>query len=100
MAPLMIGVVAAPRLESSRPKPEWEQHLSAACAAYAIQLAAKAQGFDNAWITGPWVGSSPLRQAFGCAATDKIIALLAIGTAADPLAGPKNTDLTRFVQHW
>lgn len=100
MAPLMIGVVAAPRLESSRPKPEWEQHLSAACAAYAIQLAAKAQGFDNAWITGPWVGSSPLRQAFGCAATDKIIALLAIGTAADPLAGPKNTDLSRFMQHW
>ena len=46
------------------------------------------------------VGSSPLRQAFGCAATDKIIALLAIGTAADPLAGPKNTDLTRFVQYW
>ena len=100
MAPLMVGVVAAPRTDGSRPKPQWEQHASAFCAAYAIQLAAKAQGFDNVWITGPWVDSSPLRQAFGCGANDKIIALLAIGTANDALAEPKNTDLARFVQRW
>lgn len=100
MAPLIVGVIAAPCLQANRPKPEWEQHLSAGCAAYAIQLAAKAQGFDSIWITGPWVSSSPLRKAFGCAAGDKIIALLAIGTAAQPQSEPKNTDLSAFTQRW
>ena len=43
------------------------------CAAYALQLAASAQGFDNVWITGMWVNSPLLREAFECADKDKII---------------------------
>ena len=42
-APLVIAVIASPK----KGKPEWEQQMSAACAAYAIQLASQAQGFDN-----------------------------------------------------
>ncbi|MGN6887961.1 nitroreductase family protein, partial [Neisseria sp. P0014.S008] len=57
MAPMIIGVTFAPNREVAKPKPEWEQMLTAGCAAYALQLAASAQGFDNVWITGMWVNS-------------------------------------------
>lgn len=67
MAPMVIGVTFAPNRDVPKPKPEWEQMLTAGCAAYALQLAAAAQGFDNVWITGMWVNSPLLREAFGCA---------------------------------
>lgn len=98
MAPVIIGVVAT--LKPDNQIPEWEQLLTAGCAAYAIQLAAKAQGFDNVWISGKWVDSDALRSAFACTEHDKIIALLPVGTARTPTGGEKNTDLSAFVQYW
>ena len=100
MAPMVIGVVSKPKLDCLKPKLEWEQMLSAGCAAYAAQLAAKAQGFDNVWITGLWVNTAALREAFGCGEHDKIIGLLMIGTAQKEVDGPKNTDLSELVSRW
>lgn len=97
MAPLVIGVIAAYR-ESRIPK--WEQLLTAGCSAYAIQLAAKAQGFDNVWISGKWVASGSLRRAFACTADEEIIALLMIGSAQNAPQGAKNEDLQTFVTRW
>lgn len=100
MAPMVIGVTFAPNKEVPKPKPEWEQMLSAACSAYAMQLAATAQGFDNVWITGLWVNSPLLREAFGCGDKDKIIALIMVGTPEETSCGAKNTDLTQFATYW
>lgn len=100
MAPLVIAVIFRPNFQVPKPKPEWEQLLSAACAAYAAQLAAKAQGFDSVWITGLWSNSPLLRAACRCGEKDKIIGLLMIGTAKEEIAKPKNTDLSPFVSHW
>lgn len=100
MAPMVIGVSFAPNREVAKPKPEWEQMLSAGCAAYALQLAASAQGFDNVWITGMWVNSPLLREAFGCAEKDKIIGLMMIGSPTETGGGAKNTDLAQFTQTW
>lgn len=105
MAPLMVGVIAAVRSPDAGSggwaAPAWEQHASAASATYALQLAAQAQGLGSVWITGAWVDSAALRQAFECAPADKVMALLAIGT---PQEGgeqtPKNTDLAPFVRRW
>ena len=36
MAPMVIGVTFAPNREVAKPKPEWEQMLSAGCAAYGV----------------------------------------------------------------
>lgn len=96
MAPMVIAVTAKHKMG----KPEWEQHLSAGCAAYAIQLAAKAQGFDSVWITGLWVNSPLLREALACAEKDKIIGLIMLGTAVCSPDAPKNTDIAPFVQYW
>lgn len=100
MAPLVIGVTFTPNREVAKPKPEWEQMLSSACSAYALQLAATAQGFDNVWITGLWTNSPVLREAFGCAEKDKVIGLIMIGTPAETLSGAKNTDLESCVNRW
>ena len=70
--------------------------LTAGCAAYALQLAASAQGFDNVWITGMWVNSPLLREAFECADKDKIIGLMMIGSPTEEGGGPKNTNLECF----
>lgn len=96
MAPLVLAVIASPQ----NGKPEWEQTLSAGCAAYAAQLAAKAQGFDNVWISGLWVNSPLLKTAFACQEKEKIIGLIMIGTATCHIDEPKNIDSTAFTTYW
>lgn len=96
MAPMIVAVICTPKTG----KPEWEQHLSAGCSAYAIQLAAKAQGFDNVWITGLWVNSPLLKAAFDCGEKDKIIGLMMLGTAEQSPDVAKNTDVSAFTQYW
>lgn len=89
-APMIIGVVA--KLDHDSEKvPAWEQMISAGCAAYAMQLAANAQGFDTVWISKKWVEGSALRQAFGCTERDKVIGLLLIGS-------PKEGDAISFAK--
>ncbi|STZ76151.1 nitroreductase family protein [Bergeriella denitrificans] len=100
MAPLVIGVTFCPNRDVPKPKPEWEQMLTAGCAAYALQLAASAQGFDNVWISGMWVNSPLLRDAFGCTDKDKIIGLMMVGTPTEHNAQAKNTDLAQFTARW
>lgn len=100
MAPMVIAVISAPVLDGAKRKPEWEQFLSAGCSAYALQLAAKAQGFDSVWITGLWVNSPLLREAFNCAEGDKIIGLMKIGTTPTPVEAPKNTEVNDFTAYW
>lgn len=95
-APITIAVICTPK----KGKPEWEQQLSSGCAAYAIQLAAKAQGFDSVWLTGLWANSPILKERFACAEQDKIIALLMLGTAQTPPDAPKNTDISQFTSYW
>lgn len=99
MAPMVIAVIASPK-KSEKPKPEWEQHMSAACAAYAIQLAAQAQGFANVWITGMWVNAPLLREAFVCHENEKIIGLIMIGTDENVSKESKNHDTSEYIITW
>lgn len=97
-APMIIAVVAQINKESKIPA--WEQMLSAGCATYAVQLAANAQGFDNVWITAPWVDGSQLRAAFGCGENDKVIAFLLVGTAENKVEREaKVLDSAKFVSY-
>lgn len=101
LAPMIIAVIFKHNTNTPKPKPELEQMMSAASAAYAIQLASNALGYDNVWITGLWCGSPVLREAFGCGEKDKIIGLMMVGTAENNLPKEeKNTDLSQFVTRW
>ncbi|TDQ59000.1 nitroreductase [Mesocricetibacter intestinalis] len=100
--PLVIAVVA--KIDPNIGKvPPAEQLLSAGCAAYSIQLAANALGFDNVWISGKWVKGSALRKACACSEQDEIIALLRIGSDKDKdekiERERKNADLNRLVSY-
>lgn len=99
-APMIIGIVA--KLDHDSEKvPAWEQMITAGCAAYAMQLAANAQGFETVWISKKWVEGSALRQAFGCSENDKVIGLLLIGSPkeGDAISLAKNSeDPTTFVR--
>ena len=100
-APMIIAVIAAPNTATEKPKPEWEQLMSAGAAAYAVQLATNALGYDNVWITGLWCGSPVLREAMNCGEKDRIIGFIMVGTAQhDFPKEEKNTDLERFVSYW
>ena len=102
-APMVIGVVAKLDHESVK-VPVWEQIVCAGCATYAMQLAANAQGFDTVWITKKWVESTAIREAFGCAETDKVIGLLMIGSPKDgeEIASARDaedpTDFVHFIR--
>ncbi|HGO5855758.1 TPA: nitroreductase family protein [Mannheimia haemolytica] len=100
-APMIIGVVAT--LDDSIAKvPSWEQMITAGCATYAIQLAANAQGFDTVWITNKWINGTALRTAFGCQESDKIIALIMLGSPAEGeqiALAPESESLEGFVRY-
>ena len=100
---MVIGVVAKLDHESVK-VPVWEQIVCAGCATYAMQLAANAQGFDTVWITKKWVEGKAIREAFGCAETDKVIGLLMIGSPKDgeEIASARDaedpTDFVHFIR--
>ena len=98
-APMAIAVIA--KLQDYIAKvPTWEQMLTAGCATYAMQLSAKALGFDNVWVTNRWVTGLPMREAFDCTKDEKIIALLLIGTAQSPTQHKeREIELNDFVSY-
>lgn len=98
-APLMIAVISDYKQAGGK-VPKWEQLATASCSAYAIQLAAKAQGFDSVWISGKWVEAESVRRAFSCEGDNQIVAFLMIGSALHSLDEAKNTQLERFVEFW
>ncbi|URL05647.1 NAD(P)H nitroreductase [Avibacterium sp. 21-595] len=98
-APMIIAVIAKIQKDIAK-VPVWEQMLTAGCATYAMQLAANAQGFDNVWVTGPWVDGSDLRQAFHCENSDKIVAFIMLGTAEEKInRESKQINLEQFVSY-
>lgn len=97
-APMIIAVITDIKIDIPK-VPNWEQMLTAGCATYAMQLAANAQGFDNVWVTGPWIDGSELRKSFGCSENDKVIALLMLGTAEHKLEKAKTYDVAEYVSY-
>jgi nitroreductase len=96
-APMVITVVAK---VTEHPKVRaLEQHLSAGCAAHAMQMAAVAQGFQAFWRSGPWMFSRHVHDGLQLAATDQIVGFLYLGTAGcTPLKVPER-DLSQFVDY-
>ena len=81
-SPMMIAVIA--QLDPDFEKvPTWEQLACASCSVYALQLAANALGFDNAWLSGKWLESNAVREGLDCSENEKIIALVALGTCVE-----------------
>jgi len=97
-APLIIAVIASPK--SHAKIPEIEQYHSVACSAYAMLLAANAQGFAGIWRTGDNAYDAYINQQLGLEPHEQIIAYLYLGTSAGeanplPVVDPDNF-ISRF----
>jgi nitroreductase len=79
-APLVIGVVSAPR---ENPKiPDWEMQLSGAAAAMNLVIAANAMGYGTNWITNWYAYDAEGRRLLGLAPHERVIGFIHIGTFA------------------
>lgn len=77
-APLVVGVVSAPR---THPKvPEWEQLLSGGAAAMNLSLAAAALGYGANWITNWYAEDEEGRRILGLAPHERVVGFVHIGT--------------------
>ncbi|EGU49092.1 protein ydjA [Vibrio ichthyoenteri ATCC 700023] len=95
-APMVITVIA--KVTEHEKVPAFEQHLSAGCAAQAMQMAAVAQGFQGFWRSGKWMFHDSVRDAFGVKGEDQIVGFLYLGTpGCTPMKAPER-DLAKFVE--
>lgn len=97
-APLIIVVIA--RLQDHPKVPQWEQLLSAGCAAHALLLAAHAQGLGAIWRTGPPAEDARVDAALGLQAGERIVGFLYVGTPAGRAPALETPNPDGYVQSW
>ncbi|MDD1794290.1 NAD(P)H nitroreductase [Enterovibrio sp. ZSDZ42] len=96
-APMVITVIA--RTKSHDKVPLIEQHISAGCAAQAMQMAAVAQGFQGFWRTGKWAYHAAVRESFNVAGDDQIVGFLYVGTPDCTPANAPKRDTSKYVSY-
>ena len=97
-APMVVVVIA--RYQPHEKVPWIEQVASASCAAYAMQLAAIAQGFAGVWRTGVYAQSKIVKQAMGLQEQDEIVGFMYLGTSAGDIISRPTKSSTEFVEMW
>lgn len=78
-APVIITVVTA--LQEHEKVPEFEQILSAGAAVQNLILALQAQGFSSVWRTGLLCNEPAVKNYFGIADHDRVVAFVYTGTS-------------------
>lgn len=87
-APLFVVVVAA--FNPDGPAPRHEQIASADCAAYALCLAAHAQGIASAWRSVPFGVEPEVRELFGVGDGEELVGWVDLGGDAGIEAKPRS----------
>ena len=97
-APVIIAVLLRYK---EHPKVErTEQVGSAAASAYAVSLAAEAQGFGSIWRTGSYATDPHVVSALGGGPQDEVIGFLYVGTKKGPSKTLPKLDLEDFLTHF
>ncbi|HET9959244.1 MAG TPA: nitroreductase family protein, partial [Polyangiaceae bacterium] len=87
-SPTLIVLIASPKAGKIE---AWEQVATAACAGYAIVLAAHALGVGAAWKSVPFTRGKPLELLLGLGPTEEMIGWVHLGTpmqASSPVRAP------------
>ncbi len=96
----MLIVVAA-EITPDHPKvPEWEQIVSAGCAAEHVQIAAQALGYASIWVTGDKAQSPVVKRSLGLADKDRIVGFLHLGTARGERRAPPRLAPDDYALRW
>lgn len=76
-APLLVGIVFAPR---PHPKvPEWEQLAATSAVVVTLCLLLHGHGWRAMWRTGSLIDADPVRAAMGVAADERLLGWLYVG---------------------
>lgn len=97
-SPMIIVLIA--NLTTGPTVPNWEKLITAGCAGYAIQLAARKIGFDSFWFTGAWTEGLSIKQQLCKQPEDQIIGFIKLGTkVADDVKReyPSPTDFIKYL---
>lgn len=97
-APMIITVIA--NLQESDKAPDWEQMLSAGCAAHGILLACEALGYAGIWRTGPLAEHAHVTDGLGLKSNEKLIGFLYIGTRVGNAKPLPELHVSDFWQDW
>lgn len=87
-SPTIAVVIASPKPGKIE---VWEQHATAACAGYAIILAAQALGVGAVWKSVPFTRGAALTELFALTAQEEMLGFIHLGTptgAEAPTARP------------
>jgi len=92
-SPTSIVVIASPRAGKVE---TWEQHATAACAGYAITLAAYALGVGAVWKSVPFTRGTALAALLSLNETEEVFGWIHLGTTpAEEPTGPRaNLDVS------
>jgi nitroreductase len=82
-SPTLIALIASPRNEKIE---RWEQHATAACAGYAVVLAAHALGVGANWKSLPFTRGAALAGVLGLTAEEEMFGWIHLGRASDEAA--------------
>ena len=93
-APMII--VVSSKYQSHPKVPQYEQLITAGCAAYAMQLAANSLDYGVMWRTGDLALSHTVKQGLDIEVNDDIIGFLYIGTISKELPVKKRKDPELF----
>lgn len=85
-SPTLIALIASPRNDKIE---RWEQHATAACAGYAIVLAAHALGVGANWKSVPFTRGEALTRVLGLAADEQLFGWIHLGRAGDMAPAPR-----------
>jgi len=97
-APLVVVVVCR---YTDHPKvPEFEQLLSAGCAAHAMLLAAEAQGYAGIWRTGRYAEDIRVARDLGLQDNEHIIGFLYFGTRQGSPKSLPEREVENYVSYW
>ena len=82
-SPTLVALIASPRSEKIE---RWEQHATAACAGYAVVLAAHALGIGANWKSVPFTRGAALARVLGLTADEEMFGWIHLGRASDEAA--------------
>lgn len=91
-SPTIIVLIASPKPGKIE---KWEQHATAACAGFAIVLAAHALGVGAVWKSVPFTRGQALTELLGLGEAEEMLGFIHLGTptGAEPTAARPAFDL-------
>ncbi|CAN5866580.1 nitroreductase family protein [soil metagenome] len=85
-SPTIIAIIASPKPGKAE---VWEQKATAACAGYAITLAAHAMGVGAVWKSVPFTRGTALAQLFDLTEGEEVLGFIHLGTHTDEPLEPR-----------